>query len=486
VNNLSTWSIFFVINPISSTNWIMAKQKDGVNTYNVLSMTNNTSNGGTLQTGSTGFLYWRSLNHSGQLVSTGAISTSILQILNLTFDGTNLYFYKNGVLERTSAGVFAISNDTGATNFTLGVWIQSATIINSTITNFRLGEIIVYNSFLNTTQRQQVESYLAQKWGLASSLPSAHLNLTQPVGIPRFVTQVKQKIQSFRVLNYPTITNANSNITYGGYIFYYFTTVGDTSTTITNTGGTTINTFILGGGGGGGSWVGGGGGAGGLCIKSGLYSGSYTVTVGGGGNGGAQGRNAGAVGGNSQFSTFIGYGGGGGRDAFAAGINGGCGGGGGYGNNSGGSATQPSSASGGFGFEGGYAASGPAGGGGGIGSAGVSNYTDLGISNQNGLNGGFGYGGTSNSTFLDGRAYGGGGGGGTNGNDGTYMTGGLGFSGGGNGGIGAPVGTPGAAGSPGTANTGGGGGGGGNWNGGGGQNPGGNGGSGIVILYHLL
>lgn len=486
VNNLSTWSIFFVINPISSTNWIMVKQKNGVNTFNVLSMTYNTNSGGGPQTGSTGFLYWRSFNAGSQLASTGAITTSTLQLCNLTYDGTNLYFYKSGVLEKTTGGSFAIPNDTSSTNYTMGIWIQDGTIINSTITNFRLGEMIVYNSFLNTTQRQQIESYLAQKWGLSSSLPSGHLNLTQPVGTPRFVTQVKQKIQGIRVLNYPTITNANSNITYGGYMFYYFTTVGDTSTTITNTGGTTINTFILGGGGGGGSWVGGGGGAGGLCIKSGLYSGSYTVTVGAGGNGGAQGRNAGAVGGNSQFSTFIGYGGGGGRDAFAAGINGGCGGGGGYGNNSGGSATQPSSASGGFGFAGGYASAGPAGGGGGIGSAGVSNYTDLGISNQNGLNGGFGYGGTSNSTFLDGRAYGGGGGGGTNGNDGTYMTGGLGFSGGGNGGIGAPIGTPGAAGSPGTANTGGGGGGGGNWNGGGAQNPGGNGGSGIVILYHLL
>jgi hypothetical protein len=487
MNNIATWSLFFAINPISSSNWIMAKQKDSIDTYNVLSMTLNTATSGAILTGSTGFLYWRSMNAGTQAVSTAAITTSTIQILNLTYDGTNLYFYKNGVLEKTTAGTFAIQNDITPSTYTVGVSIYpGGQILNLGVTNFRLGEMIVYNTFLNTSQRQQVESYLAQKWSLASSLPSGHLNLTQPVGTPSLVRQIKRTIQGVRFLNYPTITNANSNITYGGYIFYYFTTLGDTSTAITNTGGTTINTFILGGGGGGGSWVGGGGGAGGLCMKSDLYSGSYIVTVGGGGNGGAQGRNVGATGGNSQFSTFIGYGGGGGRDAFAAGINGGCGGGGGYGNNSGGSATQPSSASGGFGFAGGYAASGPAGGGGGIGSVGVSNYTDLGVSNQNGLNGGFGYGGTSNSTFLDGRAYGGGGGGGTNGNDGTYMTGGVGFSGGGNGGIGAPIGTPGAAGSPGTANTGGGGGGGGNWNGGGAQNPGGNGGSGIVILYHLL
>jgi hypothetical protein len=174
INNLSTWSLFFVINPISSSNWIMAKQRDGVNTYNVLSMTYNTTNGGGPQTGSTGFLYWRSLNNAGQLVSTGAISTSTLQVWNLTYDGTNLYLYINGVLEKTTAGSFAISNDTNATNFTLGVWIQSATIINSGVTNFRLGEMLVYNTGLTTAQRQQVEGYLAWKWGLVASLPANH------------------------------------------------------------------------------------------------------------------------------------------------------------------------------------------------------------------------------------------------------------------------------------------------------------------------
>jgi hypothetical protein len=35
-------------------------------------------------------------------------------------------------------------------------------------------EIIFYNSVLNTTQRQQVEGYLAWKWGLVSSLPNGH------------------------------------------------------------------------------------------------------------------------------------------------------------------------------------------------------------------------------------------------------------------------------------------------------------------------
>jgi hypothetical protein len=43
-------------------------------------------------------------------------------------------------------------------------------------------EVIVYNSALGTTERQQIESYLAQKWGLTASLPGGHSHATQPAG----------------------------------------------------------------------------------------------------------------------------------------------------------------------------------------------------------------------------------------------------------------------------------------------------------------
>jgi hypothetical protein len=95
MNNLSNWSLFFVMNPVSSSNWIMSKQKDNANSYNVLSMTYNTSDSGATQTGSTGFLYWRSLNAGSQGISTQPINTSSLQILNLTYEGSNHYIYKN-------------------------------------------------------------------------------------------------------------------------------------------------------------------------------------------------------------------------------------------------------------------------------------------------------------------------------------------------------------------------------------------------------
>jgi len=215
MNNIATWSLFFAINPISSSNWIMAKQKDSIDTYNVLSMTLNTATSGAILTGSTGFLYWRSMNAGTQAVSTAAITTSTIQILNLTYDGTNLYFYKNGILEKTTAGTFAIQNDITPSTYTVGVSIYpGGQILNLGVTNFRLGEMIVYNTFLNTTQRQQVESYLAQKWGLASSLPAGHLNLTQPVGTPSLVRQIKRTIQGIQAFFTRTFTYTGADQTF--------------------------------------------------------------------------------------------------------------------------------------------------------------------------------------------------------------------------------------------------------------------------------
>lgn len=40
--------------------------------------------------------------------------------------------------------------------------------------NGQFHELVVFNTSLPTTQRQQVEGYLAWKWGLTSNLPSTH------------------------------------------------------------------------------------------------------------------------------------------------------------------------------------------------------------------------------------------------------------------------------------------------------------------------
>ena len=68
-------------------------------------------------------------------------------------------------------------------------------------------EFIVYNTSLSTTNRQQVESYLAQKWGLTASIPSGHSHLTQQAGAVTTVALSKLKVTGL-----PRITFASTGL----------------------------------------------------------------------------------------------------------------------------------------------------------------------------------------------------------------------------------------------------------------------------------
>jgi hypothetical protein len=76
-----------------------------------------------------------------------------------------------GVFSKTTSGL-SVTNFSG-TSFTLNV----GTYINDPLNYNMKGttcEIIFYNSAVSDGQRQQVEGYLAWKWGLQGSLPSNH------------------------------------------------------------------------------------------------------------------------------------------------------------------------------------------------------------------------------------------------------------------------------------------------------------------------
>lgn len=185
LNNLSTYSIFLVINPISANNWIFVKQHNGVNTHNVLSMTYNSGSGGGAQTGTSQYMYWRPYNAGTQANSGTTFSTSTTAIFELVFDGTNILMYRNGTLLSTTSasGTGAIQNQTSASNFTLGAWISSGVFVNSGQTNFQLGEMMFFTSNLSTTQRQEIEGYLAKKWGLLQTSSSSSITTFTPTSI---------------------------------------------------------------------------------------------------------------------------------------------------------------------------------------------------------------------------------------------------------------------------------------------------------------
>ena len=404
INNASTWSMFFLVNPIASVNWFMAKQRDGVNSYNIFSTTQTGGPGPNAYfTGLTNYLYVRMFNAGTLAASSAALTMSQLQILSFVYDGTNMLIYINGNLSSTTAGSFAIQNDTSSTNFLLGQWFGNGTNYNSN-GNFQLGELIYFNTAITATNRQQVESYLAQKWGLVSYLPATnHIHNTFPAGSP---TAIQAFIPSIRpaVLSIPFIGGGSSSSS-GVFSIRTFLTTGQLilSKSISAT------ILVVGGGGGGGS-AGvqtGGGGAGGAVFVSSpvtITAGIYTVTVGTGGGINTNGT-------NSTFLSYTGVGGGGGGNWInGAGKTGGCGGGGSGEGGSGAAGSQ------GFGGANGRGQFTCGGGGGGMGQAGKQPADGSPSSGGNGLQ----YSITGSSVY-----YAGGGAGGYNG----ASTGGLGGGG---------------------------------------------------------
>lgn len=353
---------------------------------------------------------------------------------------------------------------TSANNTT---WFMFGDARQTYTTDVIIKEFAGYNVALTASQRQQMETYLAWKWGLQSLLPSGH---------PGYQTGLLSYFNSLSPISLfskppPVLATGGTMITRSAYTYHLFTSSG--TFTLSNTG--VINYLVVGGGGGGGSRHGGGGGGGGVLTGSWSVSGTYTITVGTGGTHGVYGANspsgAGYKGGDTTIATVVtAYGGGGGGtyDGNATDTLIGSGGGGGGNSRPGIAGTAGQGNAGGSGNN-------PAGGGGGgaatvgsnanagIGGDGTSNYSshllnvgygttfatawqlgNVGTSYnvapssflQNPVSGGVAYigaGGGGASAASGSFQVGGKGGGGTGDWDDTYITGGTDNTGGGGG-----------------------------------------------------
>ena len=104
------------------------------------------------------------------LVSSVAITYATPTLASVWFDGATGKISANGTLapaSGASTGNFTISS------YAVGNNTNTADTPNGPFNGF-ISEILVYNVVLTTAQRQQVEGYLAWKWGLAVNLPVAH------------------------------------------------------------------------------------------------------------------------------------------------------------------------------------------------------------------------------------------------------------------------------------------------------------------------
>ena len=146
------------------------------------------------------------------LAATGAVDyTSASYLVALYQYNTAFGAYRNG----GGATPLAVTANTPyifsaiATSGNVGIYQNGGTVTNITVSgtgnfsisrfrvanemnpasdlfNGNIGEVIVYNSTITTDQRQQVEGYLAWKWGLQSSLDSGNPYKTRTFYPPEF------------------------------------------------------------------------------------------------------------------------------------------------------------------------------------------------------------------------------------------------------------------------------------------------------------
>lgn len=102
------------------------------------------------------------------------ISSDLYHVITITWNGAaNSPVFVDGSLNNTYS---ANSNTTFSfTRFGLGASLgTSPSFTPATFWTGSLNEVVIYSSALSSTQRRQMEGYLAWKWGINSSLPTTH------------------------------------------------------------------------------------------------------------------------------------------------------------------------------------------------------------------------------------------------------------------------------------------------------------------------
>lgn len=102
---------------------------------------------------------------------TGTASTSGPHAVIGIWNGTNATLYDNGTLSGTS-GTTTLNQTSATTNLDFG--------------NNELGEFMIFNRALSGSERQLLEMYLANKWGLVALTPANHSARFSPALSPQF------------------------------------------------------------------------------------------------------------------------------------------------------------------------------------------------------------------------------------------------------------------------------------------------------------
>jgi hypothetical protein len=145
----------------------------------------------------------------GTSVMTGGTVTQNTPFLyGVTYiSGGNSFIYLNGSQTGSNTTAAAIS---GTGTVMLGAYRINS--ITDEFYNGRMNEVLVYNQVLSTSQRQRIEGYLAEKWGLRGSLGG--LNHPSRFGPPVILpTQISGCALWLDAADTTTVTLSGSNVT---------------------------------------------------------------------------------------------------------------------------------------------------------------------------------------------------------------------------------------------------------------------------------
>jgi hypothetical protein len=108
-------------------------------------------------------------NDTAANTPTQTLSLNTQYLMGMTVNGSVLTPYFNSTALNTKTGTTIASTGINIGKYSAGqVW------------NGNVAEVILYNVLLTNSQRLQVESYLAQKWGIRGSLPTTHPGRSLP------------------------------------------------------------------------------------------------------------------------------------------------------------------------------------------------------------------------------------------------------------------------------------------------------------------
>ena len=133
-------------------------------------------------------------------INGGTVTTGSNYLLGYVFNGTGntISFFQSGNIITSGTPQFTYS--AGGTISVIGSYNGGGYLQG------QIYEMIIYSTALSITERQQIESYLSQKWGLTASLPAGHLHATQPAGARTALSLTNTKMKIITRLYSPIVT----------------------------------------------------------------------------------------------------------------------------------------------------------------------------------------------------------------------------------------------------------------------------------------